>query len=231
MAKDPNNVVDTVRQSPPIDMSIPFDPSGVVGKTIIITGGASGFGAGFSKEWAKNGANIIIGDVSDSLGKALVAEIRKESAGKGNAHYVHCDVTNWQSQVDLFREAVKLSPRGTIDAVVCNAGITDSGNPFAEPVGMDKEEPPKPMFKTLDVNLTGVMYSAHLAMHWLPLNEKPSGSAKTPGYNHDRHLLLIGSVASLLPIPLLVQYGASKHAVLGLFVSELEWMLIREMLT
>ncbi|KAK0110974.1 hypothetical protein ONS95_001355 [Cadophora gregata] len=211
MAKDPNNVVEAVRQSPPLDMG-PYDPSGVSGKTIIITGGASGFGEGFARHWAAHGAMVIIADISN--GQPLAEEIRK--AG-GTAHYVRCDVTNWQSQVDMFREAVKLSPRGTIDAVVCNAGITDVGNSFMEPVGMDKEEPPKPVFKTVDVNLTGVMYSAHLAMHWLPLNEKPRSNPG--GYSPDRHILLIGSVASLLPIPGLVQYGASKHAVLGLFRS------------
>ncbi|KAL2065957.1 hypothetical protein VTL71DRAFT_3627 [Oculimacula yallundae] len=215
MAKDRSNVVEAVRQSPPLEMG-PYDPSGVSGKTIIITGGASGFGEGFSRHWAAQGANIIIADIGN--GKPLVEEIRK--AG-GNAHYVRCDVTNWQNQVDLFREAIKLSPRGTIDAVVCNAGITDTGNNFMEPAGMDKEEPPKPSFKAVDVNLTGVMYTAHLAMHWLPLNEKPKDGSgpKAGGYTPDRHILLVGSVASLLPIPGLVQYAASKHAVLGLFRS------------
>ncbi|KAI9050252.1 hypothetical protein LZ554_005420 [Drepanopeziza brunnea f. sp. 'monogermtubi'] len=206
--RDPNNISTMVRESPRLDMSTPIDPAGVAGKTIIITGGASGFGAGFCREWARHGAHIIIGDVSDELGRSLAAEIAKDKSVAGTTNYVHCDVTNWQSQVDLFREAVKLSPRGMIDAVVCNAGITDSGIPFTEPEGMDQEEPPKPAFKTIDVNLMGVMYSAHLAMHYLPLND-----------GRDRHVMLIGSVASLLPIPFLVQYAASKHAVLGLFRS------------
>merc|ERR1711900_31982 len=38
-------------------------------------------------------------------------------------------------------------------------------------------------------------------MHWLPLNEKPKNNPG--GYSPDRHILLIGSVASLLPIPFL----------------------------
>merc|ERR1712225_193862 len=121
MAKDRNNVIEAVRQSPPLDMG-PYDPSGVSGKTIIITGGASGFGEGFARNWAAHGANVIIADISN--GQPLADELRK--AG-GTAHYVRCDVTNWQSQVDMFREAVKLSPRGTIDAVVLVVGkIPDS---------------------------------------------------------------------------------------------------------
>ncbi|CZT04862.1 related to short-chain alcohol dehydrogenase [Rhynchosporium agropyri] len=215
MPKDNSNVVEAIRQSPPLILG-PYDPAGVTGKTIIITGGASGFGEGFSRHWAAHGANIVIADISN--GNPLVDEIRK--AG-GNALYVRCDVTNWQQQVDMFRAAVKFSPRGTIDAVVCNAGITDTGNQFFEPKGMNMEEPPKPNFKALDVNLTGVMYTTHLAMHWLPLNEKPKQSSgeKAGRYTPDRHILLIGSMASLLPIPGLVQYAASKHAVLGLFRS------------
>lgn len=213
MAKDRNNVVEKVRVSPPLDTTLPYDPAGVAGKTILITGGASGFGAGFSRHWAQHGANVVIGDVSDTQGRALVEEIR--SAGRGSALYIHCDVTNWQSQVDMFREAAKWSPHGTIDSVVCNAGITDRLDvPFFEPAGMNKEEPPKPAFKALEVNLMGVMYTTHLAMHWLPLNEKKGQT----GYTPDRHILLIGSVASLLPIPILVEYSSSKHAVLGLFV-------------
>lgn len=35
----------------------------------------------------------------------------------------------------------------------------------------------------------------------------------------DRHILLIGSIASFIPIPVLIQYCVSKHGVLGLFRS------------
>lgn len=221
MAKDRNNIVEGVRQSPPIDTTEPYDPSWVAGKSIIITGGASGFGAGFAKKWALNGANVFVADVSREKGQALVEEIRKES-GSPHHHFVYCDVTNWQSQVDLFRTAIKLSPHGGIDAVVANAGIPDVGSRVDEPKGLDVEEPPKPDFKTIDVNITGVLYSTHLAMFWLPRNEKTNGIAP-PKLSHgpntrDRHLLLIGSIASLCGIPHQPQYGTSKHAVLGLFV-------------
>lgn len=224
MAKDPNNIVETVRQSPPIDTTQPYDASWVAGKTIIITGGASGFGAGFAKKWALNGANVFVADVNREKGQALVEEIRKES-GSAHHHFIYCDVTNWQSQVDLFRTTIKLSPHGGIDAVVANAGISDVGSKIDEPTGLDVEEPPKPVFKTIDVNITGVLYTTHLAMFWLPRNEKAT-SISPPKLSHgphtrDRHILLLGSIASLCPIPHQPQYGTSKHAVLGLFV----WIL------
>jgi NAD(P)-dependent dehydrogenase (short-subunit alcohol dehydrogenase family) len=222
MAKDPNNVVEKVRQSPPVDTTEPYDPAWVAGKTIIITGGASGFGAGFAKKWALNGANVFVADVNKAKGQALVEEMRKES-GSAHHHFVYCDVANWQSQVDLFKTAIKLSPHGGIDAVVANAGITDTGSVVDQPKGLDVEEPPIPVFKTIDVNIIGVLYTTHLAMFWLPRNDKttnPSPSKLGPGpYTRDRHLLLIGSIASLCAIPHQAQYGTSKHAVLGLFRS------------
>ena len=37
--------------------------------------------------------------------------------------FVHCDVTNWNDQVNLFRTAASMTPSNTIDHVVANAGI------------------------------------------------------------------------------------------------------------
>ncbi|RDL35897.1 NAD(P)-binding Rossmann-fold containing protein [Venustampulla echinocandica] len=223
MTKDRNNIVGITKQSPPVDITEPYDAAWVAGKTILVTGGASGFGEGFFRKWAENGANVIIGDINDVRGRALVENVRK-ATGNQNHHYIHCDVTNWQSQVDFFREAVRLSPHGGIDAVVANAGITDGSPMFDDPPGnLDTlEEPPAPNLKCLEVNLIGVMYTAHLAIFYLPKNPKsqPADHTLSPGPNvRDRHLLLVGSIASLAAIPGQIQYCASKHAVLGLYRS------------
>lgn len=34
-----------------------------------------------------------------------------------------CDVTKWEDQLEMFREAVKFSPTGIVDIVVANAGL------------------------------------------------------------------------------------------------------------
>ncbi|KFY10808.1 hypothetical protein V492_04841 [Pseudogymnoascus sp. VKM F-4246] len=222
MSDKSRNVVDLIRQSPPIDLSQPYDPNWVAGKTILITGGASGFGEAFFRKWAAHGANVIIGDVADKRGMALVEEVRT-STGNKNHHYIHCDVTIWQSQVDFFHEAVKLSPTGGIDSVVANAGITGyGGTPYWDPQGLDADSPPPPDMKCLEVNLIGVTYTVHLALFYL--NRNPNSAvadhkAQPTANRPDRHLLLIGSVASLLTIPGLTQYNASKHGVLGLYKS------------
>jgi NAD(P)-dependent dehydrogenase (short-subunit alcohol dehydrogenase family) len=153
MGKDPNDIVELAKQSSPVDTSEKYDPSWVAGKTILITGGASGFGAGFSRHWAYHGANIIVADINVEQGNRIVEEMRKQT-GSEHHHFVKCDVTDWQSQVDMFREAIKLSPHGGIDSVVANAGIVDNGPPFDEPRGLDVDEPAKPVWKAFDVNLT-----------------------------------------------------------------------------
>lgn len=216
----PQHLSAVIRQSPPVDLSIPYDAAWVKDKTILITGGASGFGAGFVRHWAKNGATIVVGDISVEKGLGLVRDVQKETGNK-NVHFVHCDVTNWQSQVNLFKEAARLSPHGGIDTVVANAGI--AGDDCVQtPKGLDAAEPPEPNFKIMDVNCTGVMYTTHLAYYWLPRNPDSvaCGMDSKPGASsRDRHLLLLGSIASVSPMAAQPQYGAAKHAVLGLFRS------------
>lgn len=150
-------------------------------------------------------------------------EIRK-STGSQHHHFIPLDVTNWQNQVDFFREAVKLSPHGGIDAVVANAGVTDGLPSFDDPPETlaTLEEPPKPNFQCYEINLTGVMYTAHLAIFHLGRNpnSQKANPSTTPGSNQrDRHLLLIGSIASVAALPTQIQYCVSKHGVLGLFRS------------
>jgi NAD(P)-dependent dehydrogenase (short-subunit alcohol dehydrogenase family) len=222
MAKgDPKYIVDKVRQSQPVDTSAPYNPDWVKGKTILITGGASGLGEGFFRKWASHGANVIIGDINDTRGKTLVEELRSSTSNQ-NHHFIHCDVIEWQSQVDFFHQAIKLSPTGGIDSVVANAGISDPFPPFDVPSGLDADTPPKPNLKCIEVNLLGLLYTAHLALFYLPKNpnSKPASPSSDPeSHNPDRHLLLLGSVASLGAIPGQVLYGTSKHGVLGLFRS------------
>lgn len=210
-----------ILQSPPIDITTKYDSAWVKDKVILVTGGASGFGAAFIRHWANHGATIIMGDINVEKGDALCREINAQVSGGNKVHFVHCDVTNWQSQVNFFKEAVKLSPHGGLDCVVANAGIAvrdeiQRGN------HLDAAEPPPPDFRIMDVNLTGVLYTTHLAYYWLPRNptSSPCSIGSKPSESpRDRHLLLIGSVASLGPVVIQPQYCASKHAVLGLFRS------------
>lgn len=213
---------DKIGQSLPIDTSVAYDPDWVRGKTILITGGAGGFGEGFLRKWATHGANVIIGDLNVQKGDQLIREVRRET-GNPDVHFIHCDVVNWESQVHLFREAIRLSNHGGIDVVVANAGVIDQRPAFEEPEALKEDEPVKPDLTTIDVNLTGLLYTTHLALFHLPRNPKSQSanrsSVPSSSNPRDRHLLLLGSIASMTALPGQALYGVSKHGVLGLFRS------------
>ncbi|KAJ4298744.1 hypothetical protein N0V88_003776 [Collariella sp. IMI 366227] len=217
---DPWSAMHLTDLSDPVDLTKPYDPSTLSGKTVLITGGASGFGAAFARHWASYGAHLIIGDVNDAAGEALVADLRTSPFIKTSQVlvYQHCDVTSWASQLELFQTAIRASPTGTLDAVVAGAGIVERGAPTdpqarvfdhpPAPANLDPSSPPP--LKVLGVNVTGVMYTTHLALSFLsnPPNTQPS---------RDKHILLISSIAGLLPLPGQTEYTISKHAVMGLF--------------
>ncbi|KAL2054159.1 hypothetical protein ABVK25_005698 [Lepraria finkii] len=208
-----------VRQSPPLDTSKAADDAWVRDKTIVITGGASGFGAGYLKRWAAAGATVVIGDINVEKGDQHVRDVKKET-GNPNLHFFHCDVTDWQSQVQFFKDAVKVSPHGGIDTVVANAGITDPDPTIEKPKDLDGPNPPPPNLAVLDVNLKGVLYTTHLALFYLPRNpdSTPANPNCDPSQTHrDRHLLLLSSMAGIWPIPAQTLYATSKHAVVGLY--------------
>ncbi|ROT34679.1 NAD(P)-binding protein [Sodiomyces alkalinus F11] len=228
-----HDLTETAKLSPPIDTSQPYDITKVVGKTILITGGALGLGAAFARHWAAHGANLVIGDINDTAGEQLVAEFRTRHPDASH-HFFHCDVTDWDSQVALFKAAARASPHGGIDVVVANAGVNlppanyRFENPLADP--SDPDAPPRPDTRIIDINVTAAMHTAHLALFWLPRNA-PSQLNPAPRDSHssshsssssvspsrDRCLLLVGSVAGLSPFVGQVQYTASKHAITGLF--------------
>ncbi|EHY52444.1 hypothetical protein HRR83_007066 [Exophiala dermatitidis] len=227
----------SIIHSPPVPISPSTSTSStalhanLASKTILITGGASGFGATCFRSWASRGANVIIGDINSTLGTELVTTVRKET-GNPNLHFVPLDVTSWPSQVQFFRKAAQLSPHGGIDCVVANAGVADANEnrEFEAPSrdygnvddsiegDGDAAVPAPPGLRTLDVNLYGVTYTTHLAMWYLPRNP---GSApcdpKASSGSRDRHLLLVSSIAGLSGLPGQPLYAAAKHGVVGLF--------------
>jgi NAD(P)-dependent dehydrogenase (short-subunit alcohol dehydrogenase family) len=211
-------------QSGPVDLNKAIDVSNVNGRTAFITGGASGIGEALGHELAKSGANIIIGDINEKRGAEVVARLRTSS--NGQHHYVRLDVTDWESQVIGFREAVRLSPHGGLDIVVAGAGInTPNDNTVFEitPPKIDGEMiPPALSLKILKVDLEGVLYTATLALSCLSKNpgSHPCAIRQDPSARpRDRHLILISSVVGITGYPANGLYAAAKHGVVGAFRS------------
>lgn len=221
----PNGITpfSNIIQSPPVDTTKTINYANLANKTILITGGAAGFGAAWLREWAPHDATIIIGDVNEKAGRSVISEVRASSKNK-NLHFLRLDVTDWDSQVNFFREAAKLSPHGGIDCVVANAGIADAkeGEAFENPPDYTTAaDPAAPKMRTLEINLNGVMYTTTLALAYLSRNPNSKGCAteSVSSQSRDRHLLLVSSMAGLSPLPTQSIYAASKHGVVGLFRS------------
>ncbi|MGD9881016.1 MAG: SDR family NAD(P)-dependent oxidoreductase [Reyranella sp.] len=91
-------------------------------KVALISGSAGGMGAATARLFAREGAKaVIVADLLDKEGEAVVADIVK--AG-GRASYAHLDVTDeaqWKSVIDRI-----LADHGQLDVLVNNAGISGS---------------------------------------------------------------------------------------------------------
>lgn len=216
----------------PSDFSDPPDLSWVSGRTILITGGISGFGRAMARKWASApGVKpiIILGDiVPTSKGSSIVENLQKET-GNPNIHFLNVDVANWESQVTFFRRASALAGVNGIDTVAASAGVggVDESREFMAPLptsrldALQKSDcsiPAAPSLKTVDVNLTGSLYTVYLALAHLSARRatRPGGEKSSSA---DGSILLLGSFASILPLPAVSLYGSSKHALLGLFRS------------
>ncbi|EAU91051.1 hypothetical protein CC1G_03219 [Coprinopsis cinerea okayama7 len=175
----------------------------VKGKVVVITGASNGIGRETALRFAVHGAKVAIGDLDEAGGKRTVGEI--EASG-GSATFVRTNVTNWDDQVALFEHAI--STYGAVDIVVPNAGVAESPPAGFATVQFDEGgRPVAPSMLTIDVNVKGACYTAHLAQHYLLLNSQ-KGDLKA--------IVLIGSMASWVKLPLADLYTASKHAMLGL---------------
>lgn len=88
------------------------------GRTVVVTGGASGIGAALATGFAAEGANVAIADLDVAAAEQLAAEIEK---GGGSAISVHVDVTDRGAVRAGIERTVERY--GRIDAYFNNAGM------------------------------------------------------------------------------------------------------------
>ena len=96
--------------SAPDSSSVSF---GLGGRVCIVTGAAQGIGEACARRFAREGAQVVLGDIDDDKGQALAREL--------GGMYVHCDVGD-KVQVDTL-VAQAMRTHGRIDVLVNNAGI------------------------------------------------------------------------------------------------------------
>src|SRR6202023_4338018 len=90
----------------------------VEGKVAIVTGGASGIGAACAVTLAREGAQVIVTDLDDASGQAVVDNI---GSNGGTAAFLHQDVSREESWPGVIEAAEQRFSR--LDVMVANAGI------------------------------------------------------------------------------------------------------------
>ena len=82
----------------------------VEGKVALVTGGASGIGAGCATRLAEEGATVVVTDLQDAKGEELVVALKK--AG-GKARYLHHDTTREDAWVGVIADIDKTEGSNT----------------------------------------------------------------------------------------------------------------------
>jgi meso-butanediol dehydrogenase/(S,S)-butanediol dehydrogenase/diacetyl reductase len=156
------------------------------GRVAVVTGGASGIGAAVARDFSREGAVVVIGDVQDAT----------ELAREIGAVYQRTDVRE-PAQVDALIQ-VAVSAHGRIDVMFNNAGIEFHGPLVATD--------PADHRRMVDINLNGVYYGIQSAIRAMLENTGPNRGS----------IVNTASVAGLTGCPGLSSYNATKAAVVML---------------
>lgn len=159
-------------------------------KVAIITGSGSGIGKAAAILFAREGAKVVVSDISEKNGQAAVEEIKKNG---GDAFFVMADSSKAEDNEALVQKTIE--KYGKLDIAVNNAGI-------GGPLGATGEYPIDGWKKVIDINLSGVFYGLR---YQIP--------AMLP---HGGSIVNIASILGQAGTRFSPAYVAAKHGVVGL---------------
>ena len=166
----------------------------IKGNVFIITGGASGLGAGTARLLAEAGAGVVIADLNEAAGQALATEI--------GGRFVRCDVT---SEADGQAVVAAAQSLGRLAGLVNCAGIATAN----KTVGKNGPHPLDAFDKTIRINLVGTFNMIRLAAAAMVQN--------TPDSEGERGVIInTASVAAFDGQIGQAAYAASKGGVVGM---------------
>ncbi|HEX7819523.1 MAG TPA: SDR family NAD(P)-dependent oxidoreductase [Sphingobium sp.] len=163
------------------------------GRTCLITGASSGFGAHFARLAAREGARVVVAARRQDRVASLAAEI---VALGGQALAVAMDVTDEASVIAAYDAAE--ATFGTVDTVIANAGVSAPGRSTEVTVDAIRS--------VLETNVLGVLLTAREGAKRLIAGGSAKGGAQG-------RILLIGSITADMTGQGETIYSASKAGV------------------
>ena len=160
-------------------------------KTVIITGAASGIGKATAELFAEQGANVIVSDIREAEGNAVVKDI---IATGGIASFFKTDVSNPMEMESLVNFAVKTY--GKLDVAVNNAGIGGELNPIAD-MSIEGWQ------KVIAINLSSLFYGMKYQIGTMLKNGGGS-------------IVNVSSILGSVGFAGSAGYSSAKHGIVGL---------------
>ena len=164
--------------------------SRLLGKTAVVTGGASGLGEAVAARCAAEGARVVVADV-DAAGARRVAD--DLVADGASAEVAVADVTHEHEVAPLFAGVAER--HGSLDVLVCSAAV-ETRAALADTTDDEWQ-------RILDVNLKGPFLCLK---HAIPTMVRGGGGSA----------VLLGSVLGAIGSPNYAAYCASKGALVNL---------------
>ena len=152
------------------------------GKTAIVTGGASGFGAGIVGKFVAEGARVLIADLNAEAANALAHDLGSHAVAMG------VDISRLDGIEAMAKAATDAF--GHVDILVNNAGVTHLPKPMEEVSEADFD-------RIFAVNMKAIYLAARV---FVPLMKARRKGA----------ILNMASTAAVSPRPRLSWYNASK---------------------
>lgn len=159
------------------------------GKTALITGGTKGIGYGIAAAMLAQGMNVAITSRKKTAAEQAAKKLAK--IGSGSVIGIKADVRDLKSQTAAVKQTVKKF--GALNVLIANAGVGHF-NSIEKLTAKQWQE-------TIDINLTGVFYSAKASVPALK---------KSKGY-----FITIASLAGTNFFAKGTAYNASKFGLVG----------------
>jgi len=166
--------------------------------TAIVTGGASGIGAGCARGLAARGATVIIADLQADKGEALADEIK--------GVFAQVDVTNTEQITAAVEQAGSIAP---LRACVNSAGIGSAVRTIGRDGQIDSAFPIESFRKVIEINLIGTFDVVRQAATVMSRNEPDAGGQRGAIVNLASVAAFDGQIGQ-------AAYSASKGGIVGL---------------